>query len=144
MIDDFDDDPTEGAVDFEPAQSKRRGRKQPRDEYGDWRDSLIRNDNGAPRAILVNAITALRGAREWEAVLWLNEFTSTTTARKAPPWAGNGTNCQERPWTDLDDIKAAEWLQRHSVHVGVEVAAQAVQAVSGDRMYHPALDYLGA
>ncbi len=136
MIDNLDDDPTEGAIDLKVLR--------PRDKYGDWRDGLIRNENGASRPILANAITALRGASEWEGVLWLNEFTATTMARKAPPWARNGADWQERPWTDFDDLKAAEWLQHHSVQVGVEVAAQAVQAVSGGRTYHPPRDYLGA
>ncbi len=133
---DDDDDPTAGAVDLKLLLL--------REKHGDWCDGLLRNENGAPKPILANAMTALHGASEWEGVLWLNEFTATTMARKAPPWARNGADWQERPWTDFDDLKAAEWLQHHSVQVGVEVAAQAVQAVSGGRTYHPVRDYLGS
>lgn len=54
----------------------------------DWSRHLLVNDSRAPRAVLANAITALRLAPEWDGVLGFNEFSLTTVALKAPPWPG--------------------------------------------------------
>ena len=43
------------------------------DSKGDWQQNLLMTDRGTPRAVLANAITALRLAPEWEGVLGLNE-----------------------------------------------------------------------
>ena len=88
------------------------------------------------------AITAFRQAPEWADVLWYNEFTTAITARQPPPWEADIANWQSRPWTDHDDLMAAEWLQRSGIHVRHEIAVQAVQAVAGEQRYHPVRDYL--
>lgn len=51
----------------------------------DWSSYLLVNDARAPRAVLANAITALRLAPEWDSVLGFNEFSLATVALKAPP-----------------------------------------------------------
>ena len=43
-------------------------------------------------------------------------------------------------WTDHEDRLAAEWLQRKSILVDVSIAAQAVQTVSKDHLFHPILE----
>src|SRR5262245_19888287 len=43
----------------------------------DWRERLIRN-KGAPRALLANAITALRQAPEWAGMLSFDAFHQRT------------------------------------------------------------------
>jgi hypothetical protein len=42
-----------------------------------WRNRLIVTDKLKAKALLANAITALRYAPEWEGVLGFNEFSST-------------------------------------------------------------------
>ena len=46
---------------------------------------LLLNEDGEPRPVLANAITALRGAPQWQGVLWHDAFATTTVARKPPP-----------------------------------------------------------
>ena len=58
----------------------------------DWSTYLLVTDTGAPRALLANAITALRLTPEWDGVLGFNEFSVATVALKAPPWSGGEQN----------------------------------------------------
>ena len=104
-----------------------------------WRDSLIVNQEGAPKSILANAITALRLAPEWAGVLAFNEFSLGTVALQPAPWDGSRPR---REWSDHEDRLTANWLQHHGIFVSVEVAGQAVQSVAKDRCFHPVREYL--
>jgi predicted P-loop ATPase len=106
---------------------------------GNWRDSLILNEDGNPRAVLANAITALRKAPEWTDVLGFNEFSLGTEAHKPPPWPRSRVGSE---WTDNDDRLTANWLQHAGIYVSVEIAGQAVQTVARDRPFHPVREYL--
>jgi hypothetical protein len=104
----------------------------------DWRANLISNREGQPRALLANAITALREAPDWAGCLAFNEFSLGTIALTAPPW-GDGPLAK---WTDHEDRLTADWLQHHRIFVSVDVASQAVQAVAQVRCFHPVKQYL--
>jgi predicted P-loop ATPase len=104
-----------------------------------WFDQLIVNQNGSPKAILANAVTALRHAPEWSGVLAFNDFSVGTAVLKAPPW---DAGCSIPEWTDHEDRLTADWLQRAGVIVSVETAGQAVQMVARDRRFHPVREYL--
>lgn len=104
----------------------------------DWRASLIRGRDGTPRAILANAITALRQAPEWAGVLAFNEFSVSTVALRPAPFG------EAADWSDHEDLLVCNWLQHAGIMVGVEVASQAVQSVGRDRSFHPVRDYLGS
>jgi hypothetical protein len=82
-------------------------------DRSDWRANLIVNKAGQPRALLANAITALREAPEWSGVLALNEFSLGTAALLAPPF-GEGTITK---WSDQEDRLTADWLQRKGICV---------------------------
>ncbi len=99
-----------------------------------WRQHLIMNERGSPRAVLANAITALRSAPEWDGVLGFNEFSMSTIALNRPLWS-NGTPGIE--WRDHEDRLAADWLQHQGVYVSVDIAGLAVQTVARDRTFHP-------
>lgn len=105
-------------------------------ERRDWRANLISNKDGNPRALLANAITALREAPEWSGVIAFDEFSLRTVALKPTPW-GTATE-----WTDHEDRLTTDWLQHNGIFVSVEVAGQAVQAVARDRRLHPVKEYL--
>lgn len=107
---------------------------------GGWKSTLIKSDkSGAPRALLANCCMALRHAPEWQGVLAYDEFALRVAIRRRPtPW-GAGTAA---PWTDSQDRLTAEWLQVHGIHVGVEVAAQAVQTVAEEHSFHPVREWL--
>jgi predicted P-loop ATPase len=99
-----------------------------------WREHLLMNDRGNPRAVLANAITALRLAPEWDGVLGFNEFSTSTVALISPPWQHMATGGE---WTDHEDRLAADWFQHNGIYVSVEIAGLAVQTVARDRTFHP-------
>ncbi len=111
--------------------------------YGGWKDRLLVTATKQPRPLLANALTALRDAPEWEAVLAYDEFALATVAKKPPPWQRHESNSwQERRWTDHDSALATDWLQHHGIGVPINVAAQAIEAAARDISYHPIRDYL--
>lgn len=115
---------------------KRAGPKRPL-PIGDWTRFLIRNGAGTIRPMLANAITALKCSPEWNAVLGYDEFASRTVALKATPW-----DREPHIWADAEDIRTADWLQRHGIQVSRDIAGQAVQVVSLEWSFHPVREYL--
>ncbi len=103
-------------------------------EYAPIGTHLLLNHARAPRAVLANAITALRLAPEWEGVLGFNEFSLATVALKGPPWPGGRGGCD---WTDHEDRLTADWMQHHNICVSVDVAGLAIQTVARDCSFHP-------
>jgi predicted P-loop ATPase len=99
---------------------------------------LILTHNGNAKALLVNAITALRSAPDRARVLSFNEFSLEVRQDRLVPWAGAAPG----PWSDNEDRLAADWLQHQGIHVSVDVAGQAVQTVARDRRFHPVRNYL--
>ena len=110
-------------------------------ELEPWRNNLIVTGAGAPKALLANAITALREAPAWQGVLAYDQFALETVVSDAPPWH-MGLQWATRAWSPHDDLLAAEWLQRSGIFVNTATAAQAVEAVARERSYHPVIDYL--
>jgi putative DNA primase/helicase len=110
-----------------------------------WWDLLIRSKEskdgpGQPRPVLANAITAFRHAPEWKDVLAFNEFSLYATTKKPAPLQDHaGGN-----WTDYDDARATEWLQRNGILVNSKTTAEAVQVVARENPFHPVRDYLRA
>ncbi len=106
-----------------------------------WRGHLICGDRG-PRALLANAITALRYAPEWVGVLGYDEFSLKTVALMPAPWEAGTNDWRSRDWKPRDDGLATDWLQHRGIHVGFEVAQKAIEIVAQDRPVHPVRDYL--
>jgi predicted P-loop ATPase len=59
-------------------------------------------------------------------------------ALKATPWGV----VPKGEWTDHEDRRAAEWLQKQGILVSVEIAGQAVQTAARDHPFHPVRAYL--
>jgi predicted P-loop ATPase len=110
----------------------------------EWRKELLLNEDGEPRPVLANAITALRGAPEWQGVLWHDAFATTTVARKPPPWIRRPAAWNDTPWADRDDALVADWLQHQDIMVPMSIAGQAVEVVARDRIFHPVREHLDA
>jgi Virulence-associated protein E len=109
------------------------GRKNDTDDPASataWRATLLFTHNGQPKAVLANAILALRKAPDWQAVLAFDEFALASMAMRPPPW------------TDRDDALATEWMQREGISVTVNTVATAAETVAKDRSFHPVRDYL--
>jgi|GEM_PF-1150687 len=102
-----------------------------------WRSLLLRAGNGQPRGNLANAITALRHAPEWQGVLWHDEFAVRTVARKRPP-----IDMPDGEWTNMHDVRTADWLQRRDIEVSIEIAGRAVESVAYDHAFHPVREWL--
>jgi predicted P-loop ATPase len=94
--------------------------------------------DGNTRSLLTNAIALLRESPEWTGVLAYDDFTLYVTTKNPAPWQESGG----RNWTDYDDSRATEWLQRHDVMVPTPVTAEAVQTVAKENRFHPVHDYL--
>ena len=103
-----------------------------------WRKRLVVTAKGKPKALLANAIIALKYAPEWDGVLGFNEFSLDTVVLKGTPW---GADVGLR-WTDQEDRLTTDWLQHNGIEVGLEIAGQAVQTVARARSFHPVRQYL--
>jgi predicted P-loop ATPase len=103
----------------------------------DWKQRLIRTRSGDPKALLANAITALRDAPEWAGVLAFDEFGLRAVAKRPPVFGGDVGE-----WSDQEDRLLADWLQHQGIAVSTEIAGQAVQAVAHDQTFHPVREYL--
>jgi predicted P-loop ATPase len=114
-------------------------------ELSGWRNKLIRTKDGMPKPLLANALTALRGAPEWDGVMAYDEFALVTMMLKPPPWRKNEDNqWTPQQWTDRDDALTADWLQHQDIGVTVTVAATAAETVAKDNTYHPIRNYLAS
>jgi predicted P-loop ATPase len=109
-----------------------------------WKAGLLVTPTHTPRALLTNAMLALREAPEWQGVLADEVFSLTTKAVKPPPWVRTNGEWNASQWTDRDDALTAGWLQRQDIAVSVQVASVAAQTVAGEHKYHPVRDYLDA
>lgn len=107
-----------------------------------WRNGLILNDKGAPRALLANALLALREAPEWQGVLARDAFNLSTIATAPPPFEQGRNDFSEREWTGRDDTLTAAWLQEQGIAVSPDTAGQAVETVASEHSFHPVRDYL--
>ena len=108
------------------------------DSFPDWYGGLITTEAGDPKALLANAIAAIRNAPEWQGVLKYNEFALRVHAVEDPPFGKLASDV----WTDQQDRLTAEWLQHKQILVGLETAGQAVQTVAMEHSFHPVRDYL--
>jgi predicted P-loop ATPase len=131
----FSDEEAE-STEKEAAGERRKGPKK-RD---DWEAELVTGRNGAPAALLVNAVTALREAPEWHGVIRYDAFRNKTSLHGRAPWMTAAA--ADTPWGDRHDALTACWLQEHGIAVGDGIAGRAVATVAFDNVFHPVLDYL--
>lgn len=104
--------------------------------------SLLRIDaSGAPERNEANVITALSLDAAFAGALMFDEFSQEIIVARALPWDPAGTS-HPRPWGDADDVRCAEWLQRHEINVPPVVVGRSVVAVSRNIRIHPVRDYL--
>ena len=105
-----------------------------------WKQRLLLTDKHKPKALLANAIIALREAPEWTGLLWFDAFHQRTVLRGKAPWISEPATDEE--WTGAHDVHAADWLQHQNINISPDVAGQAVELVARERRFHPVLDYL--
>jgi hypothetical protein len=115
---------------FKASDTKKNAADDPASATA-WRAELLFSHTGQPKAVLANAILALRKAPDWQSVLAYDEFALTTMAMRPPPWAKAQDNTwTPRHWTDRDDTLATEWMQREGISITVNTAATAAETVA--------------
>ncbi len=121
----------------------------PQRPANDWTERLSVSKSGHPHATIANATTVLVNAPEWSRVLTYNTFTNEVETLRAPPWDsddrpdGSRSTAEPCPWTDQDDVRAANWLARHyQLRVGPEVAHAAARIAAEKTCRHPVREYL--
>jgi putative DNA primase/helicase len=112
-----------------------------------WTRKIIRNEQGAAKPIICNAIVALSedplfvsGAGQH--AICYDAFRNQAMVCASVPWDLNGVI--PRPWRDQDDREVAVWLQDNMVTVSLAIARDAVQTVAERNRYHPVMDFLAA
>lgn len=106
--------------------------------------SLLRIDaGGTPERNEANVITALSLDAAFAGALVFDEFSQEIMVARALPWDPAGVPLP-RPWGEADDVRCAEWLQRHEVNVPPVVVGRSVVAVARNVRVHPVRDYLEA
>ena len=78
-----------------------------------------------------------------QGVLAYDEFACTVVMRRPAPWLIDHRGAfVERAWSDVDDLRTAEWLQFRGILVSHEIAGRAVQRVASDHPCHPVREWL--
>jgi predicted P-loop ATPase len=101
-----------------------------------WMRDLKCGDKGI-KALLANAMTALRCAPSWRGNLAFNEFSCRMEVPTGTPWRS-----ESYIWGEIDDIRLAEWLQLKGIEVTPLTANLAAEAVAREHSYHPVREYL--
>lgn len=98
-----------------------------------WKERLQTTNNGGYRTNLANACIAPRHAPELKGCIGFDTLGLQTMVLQPLPWDAS----IRRPWTPIDDLRFAEWLQTNGPNIGVRIAQQAVESVAHEREFHP-------
>lgn len=110
-----------------------KGQSQP------WRNKMAFTETGDPKGIMSNVAILLRECNETKNSLGYNEFAGEITVFKKLPWErGAGTPCEDRPWTDADELAMTEWVQSFAgVHAPRNAIFDAVCRVANEFQFNP-------
>jgi len=106
-----------------------------------WTPMLRFDASGAPERNEANVITALTFDAAFANALMFDEFCQEIIVGRGLPWDAPDA-AHPRPWGDADDVRCAEWLQRHEINVPPVVVSRSVVAVARNIRVHPVRDYL--
>ena len=106
-----------------------------------WQENLLLTRDDRPRAIVANAVHALRYAPELSGIIAYDDFSHRIMAIRRVPWDKDST--ERREWTTADDIALQVWLQNNGVQIGsIATVMHGVLLVAKDHSFHPVRDYL--
>lgn len=106
-----------------------------------WTSQLLLDLAGNPERNEANVITALKNDEAFAGTLLFDEFRQEVLVNRALPW-DEASSPVPRTWTDADDVRCAEWLQRHQINVTPIVVSRSVAAIARDIRVHPVREYL--
>lgn len=105
-----------------------------------WFGQLRTSPDGTPERNEANVITALSNDEAFAGALVFDEFRQEIIVNRPLPWDDQAP--VPRPWSDADDVRCAEWLQRREINVAPAIVARSVGAVARDVRVHPVREYL--
>ena len=108
-----------------------------------WSHQLRLDLAGQPERNEANVITALSCDEAFAGAIVFDEFRQEIVVTPAAA-LGRAGEAAPRPWTDGDDVRAAEWLQRRELNVTPMTVSRSVGAVAREITVHPVRDHLGA
>jgi putative DNA primase/helicase len=108
-----------------------------------WASQLRLDLAGTPERNEANVITAVTNDEAFAGALAFDEFRQEVLVMRSLPWDEPPT-AVPRQWTDADDVRCAEWLQRREINVAPVTVRRSVAAVARDIRFHPVRDYLAS
>jgi putative DNA primase/helicase len=106
-----------------------------------WASQLRLDLAGTPERNEANVITALSSDEAFAGALVFDEFRQEILVTRKLPW-DESTRTLPRAWSDADDVRGAEWLQRREINVAPAMVSRSVGAVAREIRTHPVRDYL--
>lgn len=108
----------------------------------DWQQLLLRNDKGKVRATLGNAVTIFEQDERLDCITY-DSFRDELTLENKPPWDRGGVERYPRSVSDVDSVRAAQWVERHyEIAVPSRQVADAVESSGKRRAFDPLRSYL--
>jgi putative DNA primase/helicase len=105
-----------------------------------WFAQIRTSPDGAPERNEANVITALSHDEAFAGALIFDEFRQEITVNRPLPWENDVQI--PRPWSEADDVRCAEWLQRNDINISPAVVARSIGAVARAVRVHPVREYL--
>lgn len=103
-----------------------------------WADRIIYSASGYPKALQANVALVLREDPAWKGVLTWDLFARTIRVMRDSP---GGTRAG-LDWSDVDDMRTTEWVQRQGVHAPESIVSRAVTQIANEQAFHPLQTYL--
>ena len=107
----------------------------------DWRDNILMNADGDPRAkASYNYMLFLRHHETFANIFRFNEFSLGITMVRCPPWE-DPKGYTPRDVTDEDITFCQGWLERMGLSPTYDATRKAILATASKHKFHPARDY---
>ncbi len=106
-----------------------------------WSSLLRLDPGGTPERNEANVLTALSLDPAFAGALVFDEFSQEIRIVRDLPWDGPNS-AVPRVWGEPDDVRCAEWLQRHEINVPPVVVGRSVIAIARNILVHPVREYL--
>lgn len=106
-----------------------------------WANKLRLDLFGTPERNEANVIIALTNDPAFAGALVFDEFRQEILAVRPLPWDQKATKLP-RPWTQVDDVRCAEWLQHRDLNVTPNMVSRSIGAIAHEIRLHPVRDYL--
>ncbi|MBW7925936.1 MAG: toprim domain-containing protein [Burkholderiaceae bacterium] len=106
-----------------------------------WASQLRLDLAGTPERNEANVITAISNDEAFAGALVFDDFRQEILVTRTLPWEESPATLP-RAWSDADDVRCAEWLQRREINVAPVMVSRSVGAVARQVRVHPVRDYL--